>query len=278
MIKAIAHTSDWHLKPYADHNQYLAFEKTLIADLKKRFKTFKKDERLIVIVGDIFDNKQKEPSNEAMLLVINTIKKLTDIAKVVATIGNHDYDINNKQRQDCITPVYESFNLLGNKDFIYLKETCCHPLDNLVLCHYSNYQDNTRPDIEKYKKAHPTETFIGLYHDVLRGCYDFQGKDIVELSQNHKAKKVDIFEGCDFALLGDIHKHQKLEADIPIVYAGSPYQLHYGENVSGHGYCFWNVDEHTFKFIELDNNYAFYNLEITSFEDIDNGKEKITNL
>ena len=156
MIKKIIHTADWHLEPYKNHKRFQDSIDAFIASVDKEIGHLEYEESRLVIVGDLFDNRSKEPSNEAFSLMFKTLKRLSEKYKTIVTIGNHDYDVNNKSKMDCITPVYETFKELGwDYEITYLKHSCIFEDNNVVFCNYSNYDGNLRPDIEKSLEDNP---------------------------------------------------------------------------------------------------------------------------
>ena len=68
------------------------------------------------------------------------------------------------------------------------------------------------------------------------------------------------FEGYDMGLLGDIHKHQWLNKNQNIGYAGSLIQQNNGETLKFHGLIKWNVSKSKGEFVEMPNNYGYYTL------------------
>lgn len=275
MIKKIIHTADWHLEPYKNHPKFLeaidSFENSIISEVGD----MSSEEVRIVIVGDLFDNRTKEPSNEAFVIMMNTLKRLLDKFKLIITIGNHDYDVHNRQKMDCITPVIEALKLYNPENITFLKETCIHIDENIAFCNYSNFNGNSRPEIEKSLKENSNKTHIGLFHDVIQGAVNFNQYDFT--IHQDRTEKVDIFKGCDFVMMGDIHKHQVLKYKVPVVYCGSLYQLNYGETIEGHGYVLWNVEKRSFEFKEVKNNYGLYKVTFDSFEDAVIGNFKFVN-
>ena len=276
MIKKIIHTADWHLEPYKNHKRFQDSIDAFIASVDKEIGHLDYEESRLVIVGDLFDNRSKEPSNEAFSIMFKTLKRLSEKYKTIVTIGNHDYDVNNKSKMDCITPVYETFKELGwDYEITYLKHSCIFEDNNVVFCNYSNYDGNLRPDIEKSLEENPDKVHIGLFHDVVQGSTNFFDYD---LTQHHEGVTTpDVFKGCDFVMMGDIHKHQVIKYKVPVAYCGSLYQLNFGETVKGHGYLLWDVDTKKFKFKEVDIPHALYKVKIDSFEEALSGNFKFVN-
>lgn len=276
MIKYLVHTADWHIKPYKDHNKSIHATDLFLKSVDEQFGHIPKEQIRIVITGDIFDNKSKEPSNEAFDVMSKILMKISKKYHTIITIGNHDYDINNPSRLDCITPIINLMKILDYKNITFKKHTECFVDGNIVFCNYSNYDNNSRPNIEQFRKKYPEKSFVGLFHDIVDGSINFLNDDVS--SRTSHSTPVEVFDGCDFVLMGDIHKHQRIPYKVPVVYCGSLYQVNVGETVGGHGYCIWDVENKSYDFVEVDLEYGHYKMEITSIEDIENNQENFINL
>jgi DNA repair exonuclease SbcCD nuclease subunit len=83
----------------------------------------------------------------------------------------------------------------------------------------------------------------------------------------------------DLVLCGDIHKRQVF--DIPgkkkAYMVGSTIQQNYGETLTKHGYGVYDVLEDNYTFIDLPNPKPFLSFRISSYEDLEFGKEKLVN-
>ena len=94
-----------------------------------------------------------------------------------------------------------------------------------------------------------------------------------------KGIDVNSFIGCDAVLCGHIHKRQEIRKNgIPMVYAGSLFQKDAGENVTGHGFVEWNVEDLTYKVHDVENDYSIYKFKISSYEDVEDDIERLVNL
>jgi DNA repair exonuclease SbcCD nuclease subunit len=270
MIKKIVHLADIHIRTYRLHEEYKEVFKTLISDLTEQLKDYTRDEIRIVIAGDLVHQKIII-SNEQLILGTWLIKNLETIAPVIIIAGNHDLLENNKDRVDSITPMVQ---FLPEANVNYFKETNCYLDDNIVWCVYSIFDGNEKPNIDSSRKEFGNDkTYVGLYHAPVLNAKTDIGYEI-----DHGAG-LDIFEGCDMVLLGDIHRRQSFNhKGIQIAYPSSLIQQNFGENVSKHGYLLWDVETKTFTEHDIDNKYSFYNFKIKSLEDLENNKEIITNL
>ena len=69
----------------------------------------------------------------------------------------------------------------------------------------------------------------------------------------------------------------KIKKQIPIIQIGSTIQQNYGETISKHGFGIYDLESNEYNFIDLSNPKPFLSFTIKSFDDIVNGKEKLTN-
>jgi DNA repair exonuclease SbcCD nuclease subunit len=271
MIKKIIHLADIHIRTYRLHDEYKEVFKTFIAQITDLVKDYKKEEVRIVVAGDLVHQKIII-SNEQLILGTWFLKKLEEIAPVILIAGNHDLLENNKDRMDSITPMVKFLPEEANVN--YFKESKCYLDDNVVWCVYSIFEENAAPDIDGARQEFGSDkTYIGLYHAALLNAKTDIGYDI-----DHGAG-LDIFEGCDMVMLGDIHKRQVFHhKGIPIAYPSSLIQQNFGENVTKHGFLFWDIETKTFTEHDVENRYPYYQFRIKSLDELEAGTEKITNL
>jgi len=197
MVKKIVHLADIHIRTFRMHDEYLDVFKTLMADLTDLLVDYKREEIRIVVAGDLVHQKIVI-SNEQLLLGTWFLRKLEEIAPVVMIAGNHDLLENNKDRMDSITPMVQ---FLPDKDINYFKDSKCYLDDNIVWCVYSIFEGNSRPNIEAARAQFGNDkTYIGLFHGPLIGSTTDIGYEI------EHGYNLNIFEGCDMVMCGDIHK------------------------------------------------------------------------
>lgn len=262
--------ADIHIRTYRMHDEYKDSFITLMEDLKKLIDGYDRDEVRIVIAGDLVHQKIVI-SNELLILCTWFLRKLEEIAPVILIAGNHDLLENNRDRMDSLTPMVQ---FLPDSNINYFKESKCYLDSNIVWCVYSIFEENARPDIEGARvQFGEDKTYIGLFHAPVINAKTDIGYEI-----DHGAE-LEIFEGCDIVMLGDIHKRQFFNhKGIPIAYSSSLIQQNFGENVSKHGFLFWDVETKTFTEHDVENKSPYYQFKITSMDDIENGTEKVTNL
>lgn len=271
-IKYIIQLSDIHIRKMLRHNEYREVFNTLYNKLNKTINDSNRDQFVIVITGDILHQKI-EISNEMVEFTKEFLTNLSKIADVVFIAGNHDLLVNNKQRMDSLTPIHNALHHIDN--IFYLKESVCYKFHNIVFANYSVFEDNRRPEIESFKEEHPQPqyTYVGLYHAPLQGAKTELGFSGFDHSDN-----VMIFTGLDMVLCGDIHLHQTIPFEIPVVYAGSLIQQSFGENLSGHGFLVWNVQKRTYRLIEIPNEHTMVKIKIGSINTfLEEDKYEITN-
>jgi DNA repair exonuclease SbcCD nuclease subunit len=197
MVRLIIHTADIHIRNYRLHDEYKRVFDTFLAKVRGQTKDYKREEIRIAIVGDLVHQKITI-SNEQLILTAWFIKELEQIAPVIIIAGNHDLLENNKDRMDSISPIVQ---FLGGRNVNYFKESKCYLDDNIVWCVYSIFEENKRPNIEGARAEFgPDKTYIGLFHGPLVGSTTDIGYEI------EHGVELDIFEGCDMVMCGDIHK------------------------------------------------------------------------
>ncbi len=59
---------------------------------------------------------------------------------------------------------------------------------------------------------------------------------------------------------------------------GSPIQQNIGESIGRHGYGIYDVETQEYSYVDLPNPKPFMKFSIKSFEDIENGIEKLVNV
>ena len=198
-VRVVCHLADIHIRTFRLHEEYKDVFRTLMTDLTELLKDYTREEIRIVVAGDLVHQKIVI-SNEQLMLGTWFLRKLEEIAPVVLIAGNHDLLENNKDRMDSITPMVQ---FLPNTDINYFKESKCYLDNNVVWCVYSIFEGNSRPNIEAAREEFGDDKiYIGLYHAPIINAKTDIGYEI-----DHGGE-LDMFEGCDLVMLGDIHKRQ----------------------------------------------------------------------
>ena len=259
MIKKLVHFSDLHVRLFKDHELY----RGVLIDMFNQFKEIAPDR--IVFTGDLVHSKN-QMTPELIEFVAWTLTECSKISKTVLIIGNHDFLENNMSRLDALTPIIDS---LQDKNIVYLKNRGVYEDQNIDWVVYSLMDHNIPPDIEKSNRLK-----IGLFHGPVQGLTTDIGYKFETGFESDK------FDGCDLVLCGDIHKRQVF--NIPrgkkAYMIGSTIQQNFGETINKHGFGIYDVENDKYDFVDLHNPKPYLSFKIKSFEDIIDGKEKLTNV
>lgn len=277
MIKHVIHLADIHIPNLEDKRPYSEMLKVAMAHIYQHIKTLgcTKEEIRIVLAGDLYHNKIKT-SNEAKAMFHEMLNFLNAMGTVILFAGNHDLLEGNRDREDSISPTFKIANVYPNVK--YLDRTLEYKSgyvvdDGVIWVLYSIHDKFRKPDIEGLRTKYPDYKFIGLYHGEINGAVTDVGHTM------EGGISTDDFSVCDCVMAGHIHKHQEIKRNgVPIVYAGSLFQQDSGENVTGHGFVHWNLEDMTYKHHEIPNNYRIFYYQISSYDDVKNDEERLVNI
>jgi len=259
VITNIYHFSDLHIQLYKRHNEYQAIFDKVINYLKEEKESFKiplannTDIPLIALItGDILHSKS-DLSPECVQLTYNFLKAVSNIMPLVIIPGNHDINMNNRERLDALTPIIS--DLPKSNPIYYFLESGIYQISNLLFYHASIFDYQIIPPIKS-----STMTHIMLYHGRVNGAVLYNGLEISE--DSNKTVTPSIFSTYDITCLGDIHKHQFLTPNI--AYAGSLIQQNLGEDVDNHGLIKWDVASKKGVLIPIKNDSSYITLYVDS--------------
>jgi DNA repair exonuclease SbcCD nuclease subunit len=183
----IAHISDTHIRNLKYHAEYRQIFEKIYEILR--------DEKVDYIVhcGDLAHTKT-QLSPEYFELATDFLKNLADIVPTYIILGNHDGNLKNDSRQDAVTPIIQALqhpnlHLLKNSGEVHVNEDIC--LNVLSVFDEDNWQEIS--DKEKIN--------IALYHGSVAGVVTDTG-----WVMDHGDHDISVFEGFDYAFLGDIHR------------------------------------------------------------------------
>ena len=258
MVNKIVHFSDLHIRLFKDHDLY----RNILIDMLNQFREIKPDR--IVFTGDLVHSKN-QMTPELIEFVAWTLSECSKIAKTVLIIGNHDFLENNMSRLDALTPIVDS---LHDENILYLKNRGEYEDENIDWVVFSLMDHNIPPDIEKTGR-----TKIGLFHGPVQGLTTDIGYKFDSGFESDK------FAGCDLVLCGDIHKRQifNIPGGKKAYMVGSTIQQNYGETITKHGFGIYDVEKDDYTFVDLENPRPFLSFKLSSYEDIENGSEKLAN-
>ena len=122
-IKTIAHLADIHIRKLHRFREY----RDVFERLYKKLKEVKPD--LIYIGGDIVHGKL-DTSPEETRLVADFFLNLCNIAPTLVIPGNHDCNLNNKSREDTLSPIIDLVKKI-NPNIHYWKKSGVYTIDNV---------------------------------------------------------------------------------------------------------------------------------------------------
>lgn len=273
MVKLVIHCSDIHIRAKMRFEEYATQLSKFIERCNELASKYEKDEVRIVIAGDLVHQKNFV-TPDLMVIASSFIRELEKIAKVYVIAGNHDLIVNNTDKKDTLTSLFETANFENAFFFDINQESHVRIDDNITWVIYSIYEDYLVPDVSEAKKQFPDNTVIGLFHGMING---------VRLDNNTTANcgsNKDMFMDCDFVMAGDIHKRQEItnQKGTKIVYPGSLIQQDFGESISEHGFAIWDLENKTVSFEDIPSDYNLLSLRIDNENDIQEDKEKYLNL
>jgi DNA repair exonuclease SbcCD ATPase subunit len=246
-VNYIIHLADIHIKNDQSNKEEYSFVFNNLYDKIKNLKNL--DETLIVICGDIFDNKTTLKA-DAINMLCDFFSNLCDITDCIIILGNHDQNINNENSADAITPILNTNFKTKYKNFV-LKKSGLYEYANICF----GVTDLFSNDVMKFNLK--TEKIkINLYHGFINGA-TIDNANLNDVSG--KFNQNDFSDG-DLTLLGDIHKFQYLNKKKTIAYPSSLLQLNYGEDIYNHGFIYWNIknkNQIKSEFIKVENDYAY---------------------
>jgi len=243
----IAHCADVHIKNLKYHYEYRKIFDSMYESLREEKVDF------IYIGGDIAHTKT-QISPEFVELCSEFLSTLAGIAPTYVILGNHDGNLRNSSRQDAITPIV---NALQHPNLHLLKNSGeVEMAPGLVMNVLSVFDEENW-----VAPTDPSKINIAVYHGSIMGV-----KTDIGWVMDHGDHDVSIFEGHDYAMLGDIHKtNQILDHEGRVRYCGSIVQQNHGET-NDKGFLIWeieNKDIFKVKHIKLLNPRPFVTIVLT---------------
>ena len=251
-IRTIAHLSDIHIRKLHRLVEYRQVFQRLYGKLKQ----LKPD--LIFVGGDIVHGKL-DTSPEETRLVSSLFLELTNIADTIVIIGNHDTNLQNKSREDVLSPIVDLVKEI-NPNIYYWKKSGKYTIKNVdfgVLSILDIDKDgNQFVDNLPNSSIINNEYNIALYHGQVDKFYIDNG-----LQMFNPRVTIDTFSDYDIVMLGDIHKRQFLNDDKTIGYCGSLIQQNFSEEPS-HGFLLWDLETKSAQYHGVENNFGFKTVEV----------------
>ena len=249
----ILHTADWHIGKKL-HKHELSRDFDLFIDwLSGYIKTEEID--LLLISGDIFD--LANPSSEARKQYYEALVKLKALdCKIIATGGNHDspamldapkeilkaLDMEvigglPEALEDTIIPVY---NKTREIELVVAAIPYLRDADLRSGSSTSTYDDRLQAIREGIKnifesaseicaEKHPDIPVIAMGHLFTAGSDTSESERDIQIGNQAAFNALQFGEYFSYIALGHIHKPQKVSANIPVYYSGSPLPLSFSE-------------------------------------------------
>lgn len=247
-VDNVIHIADVHIRNFKRHDEYESVFQRVYDYCREEVQQNKNT--IIYLAGDIVHAKT-DMSPELIVQTRNFFVNLAQIAPVILIAGNHDMNLNNRNRLDALTPIVDS---IDTPDFFYLKETGVYTLGGVHFILNAVWEDPdnfiTAEDVVE------DGIKVVLYH----GAIDKAEIGLGHLIKNNRLS-VEKFRGFDAGMFGDIHSFQYLDGDGKFAYAGSLIQQNFGEGLT-HGIMKWELREGKSKFVPIQNEWAYYTIDI----------------
>jgi len=251
IINKIYHLADLHIRNLQRHKEY----KEVFKKFLKQVKDDKIQNSIIYLAGDIAHAKT-EMSPELIREISWFLTECSKLRETFLITGNHDCNLNNNHRLDVLTPIIDNLN---NPHIHYLRDTGVYNYNNITFVVYSILDKKENWPLAKDIEG---ENKICLFHGPVNKAQTDIGYVV-----SSNSFTVDMFEGFDMAMLGDIHKRQTFgEGWEHVAYAGSMVQQNHGEMLENHGYLLWDVPTRTFTEHHIHNDYGFLTIDVVNGE------------
>ena len=245
-IDKIYHLADIHIRNLKRHQEY----KTVFSRTVEAIKATLTPNDVIFLGGDIVHAKT-DMTPELVQSVQEFFKQFADLAPTILITGNHDCNLNNKSRLDALTPIV---NALNHPNLHYLKDSGVYQLADkhfTVMSVFDKPKDFIRAD------SFNADYKIALHHGAVNNAMTDIG---FRLQNDHV--DIDMFNGYQLTLLGDIHKPAQFLNDAKtIAYPGSLIQQNHAEALI-HGMLVWDTATQKSEFVAIPNDICYYTLEI----------------
>ena len=247
-VDNVIHIADVHIRNFKRHDEYESVFQRVYDYCREEVQQNKNT--IIYLAGDIVHAKT-DMSPELIVQTRNFFVNLAKIAPVILIAGNHDMNLNNRNRLDALTPIVDS---IDTPDFFYLKETGVYTFGGVHFILNAVWED---PDnFIMAEDVVEDGIKVVLYH----GAIDKADIGLGHLIKNNRLS-VEKFRGFDAGMFGDIHSFQYLDGDGKFAYAGSLIQQNFGEGLT-HGVMKWKLKEGKSKFVPIQNDWAHYTIDI----------------
>lgn len=239
------HTSDWHVGRVIRGRSRLEEHRAVLDEIINIAATEKVD--LVIVAGDLFDTAAPSPESEKILY--HSLLKLSEVAPVVAISGNHD----NPRRLQAVAPLLRLGRVFVGASVDSIEENALEPIEGTKVAtlpflsrrsivkaeelmsgssgdHGSAYADRFRNVVSSLTTDMTPDTVnILVAHATVHGATP-AGSERQAHIFGYAVGAGDFPHSFNYVALGHFHRQQKLAAEIPVWYSGSPIQLDFGES------------------------------------------------
>ena len=242
-IDRICHISDVHIRTLKRHREY----KQVFENMFDHIACNCTDNSIAVVTGDIVHSKL-DMSPELINMLVDFFDGF--MIPTVVILGNHDMNLNNMHRTDAISPI---LNVIKNPNVIFIRENGLFEIAGVVFNHMAvDVPPSEYIKADQFKAAYK----IALHHGAVNSAKTDIG---YQISNEHVG--VELFDGHDITLLGDIHKPAQFLNDAgTVAYPGSLIQQNHGEALD-HGILVWDLPDRHAEFVQIENDYGYVTLE-----------------
>jgi len=245
-IDKIFHISDVHIRNLKRHIEYSEVFERIYTYIRKN-----RTENSVIFLGGDIVHAKTDMTPELVDMTQKFLKSCADLCYTILITGNHDLNLNNKNRLDALSPIVKAIN---HDKLIYLKDGGVYHIADI---HFTVMGVTQRPDEFIRASQFDAPYKIALHH----GAVDTSVTDTGHVLSN-KHVTTAMFAGYDLTLLGDIHvPAQYLNKEKTIAYPGSTIQQNYAE-AKDHGLLVWDVKSKTSNFVVIPNDYCYYTLDV----------------
>jgi DNA repair exonuclease SbcCD ATPase subunit/DNA repair exonuclease SbcCD nuclease subunit len=249
IVNKVYHLADLHIRNLQRHKEYREVFKKFL----KQVEDDKIEDSIIYLAGDIAHAKT-EMSPELIQEISWFLTECSKLRETFLITGNHDCNLNNSHRLDVLTPI---INNLQNPRIHYLRDTGVYIHHNLTFVVYSILDKKENWPLGKDIEG---ENKICLFHGPVNKAQTDIGYVV-----SSNSFTVDMFDGFDMVMMGDIHKRQTFgEGYEHVAYAGSMVQQNHGEMLENHGYLLWDIPTRTFTEHHLHNDFGFLTIDVVN--------------
>lgn len=214
---------------------------------------------VVIFAGDAFKTRDPNPTYQREFA--RRIRRLSDAnVPTVLLVGNHDLPTMAKKASTL--DIYRTLNVpgvyVGWRDEIFRIETKNGPLQVACLPYPMRQRLLSRDELHARSVQELDRALTEMVEDVVKGMTQQLDPDLPAVLTAHLTVSGAVFGSersvmlgndvviltsvladprWDYVALGHIHKHQALEAQPPVVYAGSLERIDFGEEHDPKGFC-----------------------------------------